>query len=72
MEKSAGGNKPVSEMSDLKTKMEAALASIREKRNTFSIQDLKRLLFRCASSLITVAKVTFLPHSRDYRLIVLV
>jgi phosphatidylinositol 4-kinase A len=58
MEKPADDQQPVVELSDLKDKMNAALSAIREKRNTFSIQDLKRLLFRCASSLIRTAKVT--------------
>jgi hypothetical protein len=45
--------------------MHSALAAVREKRNAFTIQDLKRLLFRCASFLISVTKVipTALPYA---------
>lgn len=57
MEKNIDDRVPVAEMEDLKKRMAEALNAIREKRNAFSIQDLKRMLFRCASSLITVAKV---------------
>lgn len=57
MEKSIDDRVPVAEMEDLKKRMAEALNAIREKRNAFSIQDLKRMLFRCASSLITVTKV---------------
>ena len=57
MEKNIDDRVPVDEMGDLKKRMAEALNAIREKRNAFSIQDLKRMLFRCASSLITVTKV---------------
>ena len=56
MEKNIDDRVPVDEMGDLKKRMAEALNAIREKRNAFSIQDLKRMLFRCASSLITVTK----------------
>ncbi|KZV73387.1 atypical/PIKK/PI4K protein kinase [Peniophora sp. CONT] len=59
MEKSIDDRVPVAEMEDLKKRMAEALHAIREKRNAFSIQDLKRMLFRCASSLITVAKCDY-------------
>jgi phosphatidylinositol 4-kinase len=48
---------PVPEIAALREKMHSALAAVRDKRNSFTIQDLKRLLFRCASSLIAVTKV---------------
>jgi phosphatidylinositol 4-kinase len=47
---------PVPEISALREKMHSALSAVREKRNSFTIQDLKRLLFRCASALISVPR----------------
>jgi phosphatidylinositol 4-kinase len=53
---------PVPEIAALREKMHSALAAVRDKRNSFTIQDLKRLLFRCASSLIAVTKVWPATH----------
>ncbi|KAH9071165.1 hypothetical protein EDB83DRAFT_2366879 [Lactarius deliciosus] len=50
---------PVPEISALREKMHSALSAVREKRNSFTIQDLKRLLFRCASALISVSKCDY-------------
>lgn len=50
---------PVPEISALREKMHSALSAVREKRNSFTIQDLKRLLFRCASALISVPKCDY-------------
>ncbi|KAI0032206.1 hypothetical protein K488DRAFT_50373 [Vararia minispora EC-137] len=68
MEKPPVEDKPIDELSDLKDKIEATLTSIREKRNMFSIRDLKRLLYRCASSLI---KVTECDHAFLHYLVAL-
>jgi len=57
LQKATDEQDPVPEISALREKMHSALAAVREKRNSFTIQDLKRLLFRCASSLISVTKV---------------
>ena len=57
LQKATDEQDPVPEISALREKMHSALAAVREKRNSFTIQDLKRLLFRCASSLISVLKV---------------
>ena len=56
-QKPADENDPVTEIAALREKMHSALAAIRDKRNAFTIQGLKRLLFRCATSLIAVTKV---------------
>ncbi|THH17523.1 hypothetical protein EW146_g3305 [Bondarzewia mesenterica] len=48
---------PVAEIEALKAKMAAALHDIREKFSSLTIQDLKRLMFRCASALISIMKV---------------
>jgi phosphatidylinositol 4-kinase A len=65
LQKATDEQDPVPEISALREKMHSALAAVREKRNSFTIQDLKRLLFRCASSLISVTKVrpVALPHT---------
>ena len=57
LQKPPDENDPVLEIAALREKMHSALAAVRDKRNPFTIQDLKRLLFRCASSLIAVTKV---------------
>lgn len=57
LQKATDEQDPVPEISALREKMHSALAAVREKRNSFTIQDLKRLMFRCASSLISVTKV---------------
>ena len=54
----------MAEATALKEKMISALSAIREKRNDFSIQDLKRLLFRCASYLLSAAKVDLVLEPR--------
>ena len=56
-QKPADENDPVPEIAALREKMHSALAAVRDKRNVFTIQDLMRLLFRCATSLIAVTKV---------------
>ena len=50
-------NGPDPEIAALREKVHSALAAVRDKRNSFTIQDLKRLLFRCASPLTAVTKV---------------
>jgi hypothetical protein len=57
LQKPPDENDPVPEIAALREKMHSALAAVRDKRNPFTIQDLKRLLFRCAASLIAVTKV---------------
>ncbi|KAI9508312.1 hypothetical protein F5148DRAFT_1275830 [Russula earlei] len=59
LQKATDEQDPVPEISALREKMHSALAAVREKRNSFTIQDLKRLLFRCASSLISVTKCDY-------------
>ncbi|KAH9981001.1 hypothetical protein BGW80DRAFT_1501409 [Lactifluus volemus] len=59
LQKATDEQDPVPEISALREKMHSALAAVREKRNSFTIQDLKRLLFRCASSLISVPKCDY-------------
>ncbi|PCH37888.1 atypical/PIKK/PI4K protein kinase [Wolfiporia cocos MD-104 SS10] len=53
---------PTDEIERLKARVIDAIQDIREKRHPMSIQDLKRLLFRCASTLIYIDK-------RDYDLL---
>jgi phosphatidylinositol 4-kinase len=57
LQKPPDENDPVPEIAALREKMHSALAAVRDKRNPFTVQDLKRLLFRCAASLIAVTKV---------------
>ncbi|KAI0256980.1 atypical/PIKK/PI4K protein kinase [Lactifluus subvellereus] len=59
LQKATDEQDPVPEIAALREKMHSALAAVREKRNSFTIQDLKRLLFRCASSLISVTKCDY-------------
>ncbi|KAI0273304.1 atypical/PIKK/PI4K protein kinase [Gloeopeniophorella convolvens] len=59
LQKAPDKQDPVPEIAALREKMHSALAAVREKRNSFTIQDLKRLLFRCASSLISVTKCDY-------------
>ncbi|ETW86100.1 hypothetical protein HETIRDRAFT_60199 [Heterobasidion irregulare TC 32-1] len=59
---------PVAEIEALKTKMAAALHDIRERHSSLTIQDLKRLLFRCASALISVTRY---EHSLLHYIVVL-
>ena len=63
LQKPPDENDPVPETAALREKMHSALAAVRDKRNSFTIQDLKRLLFRCASALIAMTKVRSAPHS---------
>ncbi|OCH92135.1 atypical/PIKK/PI4K protein kinase [Obba rivulosa] len=46
------GHVPSHEIASLKAKMAEVMRDIREKRNTMTVRGLKRLLFRCASTLI--------------------
>jgi len=48
---------PSSEIHALKIKMARTLEDIKGKKGTLTVQDLKRLLFRCAATLISVDKV---------------
>ncbi|KAI0275884.1 atypical/PIKK/PI4K protein kinase [Russula aff. rugulosa BPL654] len=59
LQKPPDENDPVPEIAALREKMHSALAAVRDKRNPFTIQDLKRLLFRCAASLIAVTKCDY-------------
>ncbi|KAA1469432.1 atypical/PIKK/PI4K protein kinase [Dentipellis sp. KUC8613] len=47
---------PVAALQGLKDKMSTALHGLREKHTSLTIQDLKRLLFRCGSTLISLPK----------------
>ncbi|KAI0064541.1 hypothetical protein BV25DRAFT_1930940 [Artomyces pyxidatus] len=59
LEQAPSEGDPVPEIAALRDKMSIALVEIREKRNSFTIQDLKRLLFRCAATLISVTKCDY-------------
>jgi phosphatidylinositol 4-kinase len=48
---------PSSEIQALKAKMARTLLEIRNKVSSSTVQDLKRLLFRCAATLISLPKV---------------
>lgn len=54
---------PSSEISALKSKMSHSLREIRNKSSSLTVQDLKRLLFRCASALISLPKVNIFDPS---------
>jgi phosphatidylinositol 4-kinase len=45
------------EIRELKTRMSRIINDIREKNSDLTVQDLKRLLFRCAAILISLLKV---------------
>ncbi|GBE82149.1 Phosphatidylinositol 4-kinase stt4 [Sparassis crispa] len=47
---------PAQEIEALKSRMTEAMQDIREKKKTLTVQDLKRLLFRCAAALIFADK----------------
>ena len=49
-------NDSVPEIAALREKTHSALAAVRDKCNALTIQDLMRLQFRCATSLIAVTK----------------
>jgi len=49
---------PSAEIDALRTKMANTMEEIRDKHSTLTVQDLKRLLFRCAATLISLAKVS--------------
>lgn len=49
---------PHAEIQALKVKMARSLEEIRSKSSTLTVQDLKRLLFRCAATLISLEKVS--------------
>ena len=51
---------PEREITQLKKRISEAIISIRDKKSTLTITDLKRLLFRAASTLIYVEKVHIL------------
>lgn len=49
---------PSAEIDALRTQMANTMEEIRDKNSTFTVQDLKRLLFRCAATLISLGKVS--------------
>lgn len=57
---------PKQEIETLKKRMSDAIADIREKRSNLTINDLKRLLFRAASTLIFIEEVRFLYYRGYY------
>ncbi|TFY82561.1 hypothetical protein EWM64_g1445, partial [Hericium alpestre] len=57
LEQAPNEEDPVAALELLRSKMNTALKDIREKRNTLTVQDLKRLLFRCGSILISLPKL---------------
>ncbi|KAI0046132.1 atypical/PIKK/PI4K protein kinase [Auriscalpium vulgare] len=59
LERPPSENDNMVELAALKTKMSATLREIREKKISLTIQDLKRLLFRCASVIIAVSKCEY-------------
>ena len=48
---------PFAEIEALRNKLADTLSGIRNKRSALTVQDLKRLLFRCAATLISLQKV---------------
>lgn len=50
-------NAPSGELMALKKKLANSMKEIRDKSSTLTVQDLKRLLFRCAATLISLNKV---------------
>lgn len=48
---------PSTDVQAFKTKMADTMDDIRNKRSNLTVQDLKRLLFRCAAILISLEKV---------------
>lgn len=56
---------PEREINQLKKRIAEAISAIREKQSALTISDLKRLLFRAASSLIYTQKVRFNPRQRS-------
>lgn len=56
---------PSSVIEALRAKMAGTLEEIRSKTSSLTVQDLKRLLFRCAATLISLPKVSRLPDTRD-------
>lgn len=51
-----------SEIQALLKKMTTTMDEIRGKKSVFTVQDLKRLLFRCAATIISQSKVLSLPQ----------
>lgn len=49
---------PSGELMALKMKLANSMKEIRNKSSTLTVQDLKRLLFRCAATLISLHKVS--------------
>ncbi|KAG9226590.1 hypothetical protein CCMSSC00406_0006185 [Pleurotus cornucopiae] len=56
LEKLPPQSAPSSEIQALKSKMANTLGEIRSKKSSLTVQDLKRLLFRCAATLISLQK----------------
>ncbi|KAL4260020.1 PI3/PI4-kinase family protein [Pleurotus pulmonarius] len=56
LEKLPPQSAPSSEIQALKSKMANTLSEIRSKSSSLTVQDLKRLLFRCAATLISLQK----------------
>lgn len=57
LEKQPPVDAPSYEMTALKVKMASTLDEIRRKTSTLTVQDMKRLLFRCAASVIAMPEV---------------
>ncbi|KAJ3734042.1 hypothetical protein DFJ43DRAFT_1065841 [Lentinula guzmanii] len=52
-------NAPSGELTALKKKLSNTLKEIRSKTSTLTVQDLKRLLFRCAATVISLNKIDY-------------
>lgn len=59
---------PSTEIHALKAKMARTMEEIRHKNSSLTVQDLKRLLFRCAATLISLAKVGRIVHFQHWDL----
>lgn len=57
LEKLPPQSAPSAELHALKTKMARTTDEIRSKSSALTVQDLRRLLFRCAATLISLEKV---------------